>query len=639
MKLLKATLLSLACVASLASADDAGVLRPTELRADKLPQATVLRQLEAGATLKLLSMEGGWAWVEDRGVRGWVRASALKTAGDPTLQLPSSAREAATTSVSTLGVRGLPPRNGRHALIITIGRYGDKNISALPGAKLDRQSATQIAQAMQIPSSNIRYLADEEATGDGIRKALAELNERVLEGDRVYVHFSGHGTRFLDRKTNNGCTEALLAHEAGWSGALTSREMAELLAPVSRKADKMFVMYDACYSGGVLGSEMRTRGLLHPSDEGELRPRFSMTDDECSRPVNVRATRNLVVEAADTGVLPNDIIHLSSSKENEISFDDESKGGLATNFVRDCMLRDAVDLDGSGAISIDEIRACAQQKLNKRLENDSRFKPSTLLLTGNDAFVPTWFGATQLAAVTSGTAAASKPPAMVATPAPSPAPAPVAVVAPPAAPAPIPVVVQPAPIPVATAPVAPPPVVVAPQPITGAQALRQLYEQRDAKRRVSVKASADRLQIRKDVLEFSVQSDRPGFVYVAMAASDNKALQVLFPNGLDQDNAIAPGRPLTLPRANWRVRAGGPAGTNNLLVLVTDAKRDLAGLAAEGPFLKSLNNIEGRAELGALMTRARPEVAVDCRGANRTKNPSACSDAFGAAMFTVEEVQ
>ena len=67
-------------------------------------------------------------------------------------------------------------------------------------------------------------------------------------------------------------------------------------------------------------------------------------------------------------------MHVSSSRENEISFDDEQKGGLATQFLRDCMLRDAVDVDGSGAISIDEIRMCAQKKIEKRLEKDPLFK-------------------------------------------------------------------------------------------------------------------------------------------------------------------------------------------------------------------------------------------------------------------------
>ena len=101
--------------------------------------------------------------------------------------------------------------------------------------------------------------------------------------------------------------------------------------------------------------------------------------------------RNLVVEATAKGALPQDIIHISASRDNEISFDDELKGGLATQFMRDCMLRDAKDLDGSGAISIDEIKVCAQDKINKRMSNDRNYKAHNLVLSGNAAFVPAWF--------------------------------------------------------------------------------------------------------------------------------------------------------------------------------------------------------------------------------------------------------
>lgn len=621
---IKAALLACACAAAGAQDRSVAVLRDTELRADKLPSAAVMQSLRKGAQVTPLSLEGGWAWVETAGVRGWVRAGTLDigTQASAVSALPS-AREAAGARIATLGIRSLPPRVGRHALIVTVGKYADDNIAALPGTTADVDSARQMAQAMQIPPENIRYLRDEQATGDAIRNALRELDRRVMEGDRVYVHFSGHGTRWLEPSAG-GCVEALLAHDGGRSGTLTNHEMAELLAPISRKTDKMFVMYDACHSGGVLGASRAslTRSISMASDEGRLRPKYTPGSDECERPVNVK-TRNLVVEAQDKGTLPQDIVHLSSSRDNEISFDDEQKGGLATQFMRDCMLRDAKDLDGSGAISIEEIRMCAQDKMNKRMQNDSRFKPSNITLSGNASFVPAWFAAAQLA-----------PTPVAAVPVALPVPTPPAA-GPNAARPPIGGPIAPTP-PQPVAVVQPP---AAPKPLTGQEALKQLFDQRDAKRRVLVRTAHDRLQINRDYLEFAVESDRKGFVYVAMAGSDNQSVYVLFPNDLDKNNAIEPGKPLVLPRADWRIKAGGPAGTNDLLVLVADSPRDLAGLPASkaGAFLKSLNNAEGRAGMGALMTRARAAGSAECSAANRAKNPGECSDAFGAAMFKVVE--
>lgn len=604
-------------------------LRATELRVDKLSAAPVLSSLAAGTALRLISVEGGWAQVEALGgdnksakVTGWVRASTVSLkAGASVASTLASGREAAGNTALTLGVRSLPPRINRHALIIGISRYADPATPSLPGARIDKESATQMAQAMQVPASNIKYLQDDQATGNSIRAALQELTDKVQDGDRVFIHYSGHGTRYKDPAAG-GCVEALLAYDGGSTGMITNREMAGMLKTITNKTDKLFVMYDACHSGGLVAaaSSVRTRGILNANDEGLLRPKFSSITEECGRPVNIK-TRNLVVEATATGGLPQDIIHVSASRDNEISFDDELKGGLATQFMRDCMLRDAKDLDNSGAISMDEIKMCAQEKINKRMANDVNYKPHNLVLNGNAAFVPAWFS--QVAAL-SPVAAAITPQVVTA--------APVAVLAP----VPLPVATTPVPAP-APLPVAAP----APAALTGEQALRQLFNQRDAKRRVAVTARKEPLKIGQDALDFSVQSSRAGFVYVAMAGSDNKSVYLLFPNDLDQNNKIEAGQTLQLPRPNWRVKAAGPAGTDHLLVMVTASPRDLTLLGANkaGPFVASLNDAQGRAKMGALMTTAPVVATQACQSAAARRNNPLCSDAYGASMFTIEETQ
>ena len=609
------------------------VLRATELRADKLASSTVLGNLASGAPLRLLSVEGGWALVESvtAGVKisGWVRASALNwQAGSSVVSGLASGREAGGNTALTLGVRSLPARVNRHALIIGIGRYADPTTPSLPGTRLDKESATQMAQAMQVPPSNIRYLQDEQATGANIRQALQDLTDRVQDGDRVFIHYSGHGTRYNDPAVG-GCVEALLAYEGGSSSLITNHEMADMLKTITNRTDKLFVMYDACHSGGVVqaASSVRTRGFSNRNDEGLLRPKFASISEECGRPVNVK-TRNLVVEAAAKGALPQDIIHVSASQNNEISFDDELKGGLATQYMRDCMLREAKDLDNSGAISMDEIRQCAQEKIDKRMGNDANYKPHHLMLNGNAAFVPAWFSQTNAVALAVAPPVAA--PALVASPAKIP---PVALPVAPPVPAPAPVAAPaPAPAPVAVAP---------PKPLSGEQALRQMFEQRDAKRRVQVTLGKDKLKVGQDAFDFSVQSERAGYVYVALAGSDNKSVYMLFPNDLDKDNRIEAGQQLLLPRPSWRVTADGPPGTDNLLVLVTDAPRDLGALAANkaGPFVASLNDAQGRAQLGALLTTASSGASQACGNTASRKKDSLCSDAYGASMVSVEEIK
>jgi hypothetical protein len=619
-------------------AQSTSAARATELRADKLPSADVVGSVHVGASLRVVSLEGGWAYVEHAGKLGWVRASTLNLqAGSSAVSGNDTGRSATGGTINaalTLGVRSLPPRSNRHALIIGVSQYADKDTPPLPGARIDRESATQMATAMQVPSSNITYLQDSQATGANIRKAMADLNAKVQDGDRVFVHYSGHGTRYNDPAAG-GCVEALLAYDGGQSGTITNREMSEMLKPITTKTDKLFVMYDACHSGGLVANAApaRTRGFTNPDDEGTLRPKFASITEECGRPVNVK-TRNLIVEQVKTGALPQDVIHISASKDNEISFDDSNKGGLATQFMRDCMLRDAKDLDGSGAISMDEIRQCAQTKIDQRMKNDANFKPHNIQLSGNTGFVPAWFSqAAPIATVASLAPVVAPAPAVVAA-APTVPPKPAAPIAAPVA------------TPVAAAPVVSPPapVVVAAPPtvqLSGEQALRQMFDQRDAKRNVRVVLGKDKLKIGQDSLDFMVQSDRAGYVYVAMAGSDNKSLYLLFPNDLDQSNKIEAGQQLTLPRPNWRVKAGGPEGRDNLLIFVADSPRDLTTLSASkaGPFMSSLNNSQGRASLGALMSTSNTVTSQVCNSAVTRRNNPLCSDAYGAAMVAVDEVK
>ena len=571
----------------------------TELRADKLATAAVLQNLGADTSVRLLSSEGGWALVEVMNRKsaapgtGWVRANALNWQANASIASGlANGRTVAGNTALTLGVRGLKPRSNRHALIIGISEYADPAIPSLPGVKLDRESATQMAQSMQVPLENIHYLEDSEATANGIRNALAELSERVQEGDRVFIHYSGHGTRYADPQSG-GCVEALLAYDGVQTGLISNREMVTMLSEITRKADKLFVMYDACHSGGVAQTATitRTRGIHLDTDEGAIRPKFVNTSEECGRPTNIK-TRSLAAEIASKGMAKEDIIHLSASRDNEISFDDEAKGGLATQYMRDCMLRDARDLGNSGAITIDDIRQCAQEKINQRMANSPNYQAHHLVLNGNADFVPAWFSKEALA--------------------------PVQVAVPEVAPA--------------VAPLTPP-------PLTGAQALQQMFAQRDGKRKVQISVAQKPLKIGSDALDFSVSSDHAGYLYVALAGSDNQSVYLLFPNALDPGNKIAAGQTLHLPRPDWRVTAGGPAGTDQLLVIVADAPRDLSALQANkaGPFVVSLNDAQGRAQLGALMTTAQAIDSPMCSGSKARASNPLCSDAYGAALFSIEE--
>lgn len=567
------------------------------------------------------------------------------------------------------------PSGARTALIIGISRYADPSVTPLRGVEHDMASARSIARAMGVPDTGMRVVRNAEATKAGLLAILREFGDRVGDGSRALVYFSGHGTRYFDPQAG-GCIEGLLTYDGQ---VITNTELAQATQSAGQRADKLVVMLDACHSEGVLPGQAAASRGLGPA----LVPKFSSPPGgasaaSCSIVSNYR-TRGLFTESTRLGALRENVVMIASARPDEVSFDDPNNGGLATQGIRDCMLGKARDLDASGAVSLEEIRRCAQSFVNERLRSYPHLSPNTITLSGNRNLVPVAVvrppAATPVATappvvapvpppptalVQAPPAVVQPPPAPVKPPAapvqaplaqapaqiapapPSPAPAPPAppavlqsvppspsVPAPPVAPAPSPVPVQvPVQAPVAVAsnpePEPPPP----PPPLASLATLQDIAAQADPRRMPQVSGQSRALRIGRDFLDLTITPPRDGFLYVVLLGSDASSFYLLFPNALDRDNRVRAGQPVRLPREDWRIRAAGPAGTNQLLVVVSDAPRTLERLSrskpdAKSPFTFALNTLGGRGALFDFLTSA----------------PAGGTEAFGAQLFTVEEVR
>ena len=165
-------------------------------------------------------------------------------------------------------------------------------------------------------------------------------------------------------------------------------------------------------------------------------------------------------------------------------------------------------------------------------------------------------------------------------------------------------------------------------------ALDEVFEGRDLNHAVTVAVKNPRLRINRDALSFGVASSQPGYVYILMVSAENEDFFLLFPNRRDQSNRIEPGRPLDLPRPSWRIVAGGPAGTDHLAAIVSDAPRDFtsAGLQAKGdyaqfPLAEAAARYRAYTGAGALFA-----------GVPKCSPGEACSTAYGVSVFSVEEI-
>ncbi len=403
-----------------------------------------------------------------------------------------------------------------HALILTISQY-TSDMPGLPGVRHDIDNAREISRRMGIREANMRFYKDNELTYSGINKAFDELEQRVRQGDQVFVYYSGHGGRALVQDPNERCAEGLVATD----GLLFfDFELEKRLKRLGEQASRLVVMIDACHSGGVTTRSVNKRS----ADLAGLRPKFAVragAQDSCSVPVNI-LSEHLRVASRSLGSGGNNYVYIAAAKANEVSFDHPKEGGLVTSAWLACINAGA-DTDRSGGLSVDELRLCAQNKLEQKLAGARDIKPSTITLAGNSRSV---FALPEGAGKTGNKDAPAS------------------------------------------------------------ATLRDLFNSRDDRRVVSLAPAKPELKIGEDSLDFTVTSNQSGYLYVLMVGSDGKSFDLLFPNQIDRDNFVTAGQPLRLPRESWQITAQGPAGGNQLLAIVTDTPRDFSGLGMRpsGPF-------------------------------------------------------
>lgn len=509
--------------------------------------------------------------------------------------------------------------NNRRALIIGISQYSSADVPILTGVPVDMNSAKMIAKGMDIPEENIQYLRDSQATKENILTTIKNFSKQTNDGSRAFIYYSGHGTRWLDIAKND-CVEGMLTYDLA---TITEKEMAQATQPLSQNMDKTIIMLDSCFSGGVLSEQgLKTRGVVKSS----LKPKFfskattTKSQEYCEQPVNLK-TRGIFHESTKLGALKENLILITAAQPNEISFDEPGKGGLATQAIRDCLLGKARDLDDSGAISMEEVRVCAQFNVDSKLSYSNTFSPSHITVKGNRNLVPI---------LATSTLNDSKPPSeSISVTKPLDVPTTSAVVTQ--------IGNQPDPFRVPTEQVYlgtqdDNEVLVSdiPEGTKGAlSTLKDVEQQRNPLRQLKVDVVKSTLKIDQDFLNLKITSNHDGYLYFVLLGSDQKSFYILYPNELDKKNFVKANSTITLPAPSWQIRAAGPEGKDHLLVMVSDSPRDLKKVSGiqtipNSPYVYALGNLSGKNAIFNYL------IGKDAKHA---------SERFGAKVIEIEEVK
>lgn len=276
-------------------------------------------------------------------------------------RLPLQRLAAIALAAATLGATA-PAWAENHGLIMWIGDYGNPRAN-LPGIDLDAANARKIAEAMGVPSRNITEVSNAQLTGENMAKALVGLHQRIKEGDKVFIYYSGHGGQIQGRDTTARCTEGLVARD----GLFLDADMQKILTALGNKAGQVVMMNDSCFSGGAA-----TRTIVAP--DPDMAPKFLPADIKtntavtsgysCGDPTNTtKMARSLSAMAKDAR--GPQVLYIAASNDTQVSFA-TSKGSLGTLAWAACMGAAQADSDRSGRINGEELRACAQSLIDRR---------------------------------------------------------------------------------------------------------------------------------------------------------------------------------------------------------------------------------------------------------------------------------
>ncbi|RZS57116.1 DUF4384 domain-containing protein [Sphaerotilus mobilis] len=247
-----------------------------------------------------------------------------------------------------------------HALILWIGNYAQPSAN-LPGIDKDAAMARQLARAMGVPDKNIRELSNAALAKTSMGNELRNLTTRIAKDDKVFIYYSGHGAQ-VKGLGGAKCTEGMVTHEID---IYTDVQLQQVLTDLGNKASQVVMFNDSCFSGGA--ATKASRDLTGPSDapvpkfySGPLPQGTGVNDDyTCGEQVN-KMSRNLEVVAAAPRAPQ--VLYVAASAANEVSFA-TTKGSAGTLAWLSCI--GSADSNRSGAVDAEELRACAQQWLDR----------------------------------------------------------------------------------------------------------------------------------------------------------------------------------------------------------------------------------------------------------------------------------
>ena len=153
----------------------------------------------------------------------------------------------------------------KRALLIGVNKY--QKLPSLSGSRNDVEVMRGIlVSKFGFLDKNVQVMFDEQATRSAILGALENLVAKAGPHDKVYIHYSGHGSQVEDQNGDeeDKLDETLCPHDARTENVpdITDDELSQILGRLH--VASALVVLDSCHSGTALrgtASDIRVRSV------------------------------------------------------------------------------------------------------------------------------------------------------------------------------------------------------------------------------------------------------------------------------------------------------------------------------------------------------------------------------------------
>ncbi|MEZ5463532.1 caspase family protein [Dokdonella sp.] len=166
----------------------------------------------------------------------------------------------------------------KHALIIGVDHYPNLDPKyQLSGCVNDARLIRQVLiEHFSFPEANIVSLHNEAASRQGILGAMEQLVESVEDGDVVFFHYSGHGSRrtAVSDEEGTGKDSTIMPSDSGRDPLpnldIVDKEINLWLQRLSAKTHSLSLLFDCCHSGTITRDPFAARVRAAPDDSRSL---------------------------------------------------------------------------------------------------------------------------------------------------------------------------------------------------------------------------------------------------------------------------------------------------------------------------------------------------------------------------------